>query len=1057
MANFGNNNFLGNQKRRNFIYNPPVSASRGRNSISAQHGIAKSDALMRISVTRATNETSARSSPHKRLKTSHHLQGIKSGEFAVEDEDALDDQLAALDDEFDDDLLTECDRIASVELQSREKDNSVVASSATNADVNGGLFINDFPSNNDDYNDDDDSLATHCTQEYAVGEISASTTPSKAATYCNGIAEDRVIGSRSLQQPFITHPQESGQVMQQTRQIDLSVKSMDQYVGSSSNSFVPETILDSKSVNETLIHSGNGKRLEMVHNEQLFQSLRKEIDKFKADFLAANDKVKTLEEEKFCRDGEMRILRDSLQHFEAAEKKRQAETKAQEVQRIREQSQREKDLEKQIESLTTQIQFKDREISQMIDRSRKRVSPSTEASSPLQKKSVSMSDVLPTGSSFFQKTSPESKSKSPRSLKTSDKERETLGKQRSQRLSEGENSETSASGGSSGGTSVLKRIRCQQREAHTLERELVQLDTESLAQTELVQNLLLPQDQEQNIPFLDIENDTLTDGSLISLLTRDMPINMSSSSNTRRSAVCTIDPSNTMHLFDTNTVSKLKNSAEDFVEKDSSRKFHSNTLVLQTLNGLLDSRHSENTFLGMTKKTLLSKFKHLHSLASATNFLPLLESHIAHYADYRTENNEENITATCLTRHSPTPDSPDSNDNSWFENDYAKNLGSLQDAALISLRLLNVLVLQSPEVCSCILKSARVFCGFECDPENNDKELNREMNRQQFFPGSEGKESFCQHPLFPRLKLAIRKESDQMLMRLKTEKDTNENNREEENVEHTELLGCLFKLIVPQRKESMTVAYKTLQVLTSLASKCELKYCTRLFPLLSGNLLSEFLTKDWSLTSLSLVTALLTALTRHAEFIKKLCTQSDDCILLKIYQGLLFRPQVPVSRCLEVHLQIVGFVNSLLSHSDSATLLFPLESECQCSLELIKCLVLMLDKLMNSVIQLPSASLSADNFSSLDLMLLRQGVFLLATLGFNDRLFVEHRVDVEHQYINVISNMTRFYKRISGLISEAEVLAVQDLVDFEHIEGIEWSQESDDEADETIEGMDIED
>ena len=152
-----------------------------------------------------------------------------------------------------------------------------------------------------------------------------------------------------------------------------------------------------------------------------------------------------------------------------------------------------------------------------------------------------------------------------------------------------------------GGVCVLKRIQCQQREAHTLERELVQLDTESVA--ELVQNLLLPHDQEQNVPFLDIENDTLTDGSLISLLTRDMP-NMSSSAYPRRSAVCTIAPSNTMHLFDTNTASKLKNSVEDFVEKDSSRKFRRNTLVLQGLNGLLDSRRSENTFLGMTKKTL---------------------------------------------------------------------------------------------------------------------------------------------------------------------------------------------------------------------------------------------------------------------------------------------------------------------------------------------------------------------------------------------------------------------------------------------------------------------
>lgn len=35
------------------------------------------------------------------------------------------------------------------------------------------------------------------------------------------------------------------------------------------------------------------------------------------------------------------------------------------------------------------------------------------------------------------------------------------------------------------------------------------------------------------------------------------------------------------------------------------------------------------------------------------------------------------------------------------------------------------------------------------------------------------------------------------------------------------------------------------------------------------------------------------------------------------------------------------------------------------------------------------------------------------------------------------------------------VLAVQELVEFEHIDGIEWSQESEDEEDETVEGMDV--
>ena len=40
-------------------------------------------------------------------------------------------------------------------------------------------------------------------------------------------------------------------------------------------------------------------------------------------------------------------------------------------------------------------------------------------------------------------------------------------------------------------------------------------------------------------------------------------------------------------------------------------------------------------------------------------------------------------------------------------------------------------------------------------------------------------------------------------------------------------------------------------------------------------------------------------------------------------------------------------------------------------------------------------------------MLLRQGVFLLSTLCLNDRLFVDHRVEVEHQYVHVVSSGNR--------------------------------------------------
>lgn len=114
----------------------------------------------------------------------------------------------------------------------------------------------------------------------------------------------------------------------------------------------------------------------------------------------------------------------------------------------------------------------------------------------------------------------------------------------------------------------------------------------------------------------------------------------------------------------------------------------------------------------------------------------------------------------------------------------------------------------------------------------------------------------------------------------------------------------------------------------------------------------------------------------------------------------------------------------------------------------------MLDKELNSLSQVPSEALTDHTHNSHSLMLLRQGVFLLSMLCLNDRMFVEHRAEVEHQYVNVVSGVTRLYKQIVGVISEAEVFAVQELVDFEHIQGIEWSQESEDE-DETVEGMEL--
>ena len=721
MANLGNNNLLGNQKRRNFIYNPAVSRARDRGSFAAQPVTSTSGAPFQSSVPSVSHE-----SPYKRFKTSHDLPGKRSAEFADEEAcrdlppDAFDDELGALDDGFDDELTAEqfdeCDRIVSRELQTQS-----TSSLPQNVDQR-GVSGNNVPSSlhvdPDQELSDDDSLATHCTQEYVfpVCQNSSATTSSKPHSSVSDMVTNPVSRSTILTSPAVRHIQESVDIAKPVKQGDSLLESfVDQSNGS--NFFIPDTNLDLRSVGKTASlasNNTNNHSARVVHSEEReMQALRQEIEKLKADYRAVTAKVKTLEEEKFCKDGEIRILRDSLQHFEVEEKRRQGEAKSVEIQQAREQSQREKDLEKQLENLTTQIQFKDREISQMIERNKKRANSSTDASSPLKKKTVNLSEVFPTGSSFFQKTSPEAKTKSPRSIKT--------GKQNSQRLSEGENSENSTLSGTSSGVSTLERMKAQQREADASEREIVQLCAQSFPEIELVQNLLSPQDKECQVPFQHPENRMLNDGGITSLLTLDTPM-INPHYITQRTALNETDASHTLRLFDTQATSKLKRSIEEVIQNDSSSSACINSTVLQTLTGLLN--HSHNMSLGESKSMAVSsKFKQNHHLPAATNFLALLESHIVHYVEHRTESNEENIPATCLARHSPTPDSPDSKDSAGSESDQTKNLAALQETALTSLRLLNILVLYSAEVCDCILKSARVFNESEGNQDENGKEM----------------------------------------------------------------------------------------------------------------------------------------------------------------------------------------------------------------------------------------------------------------------------------------------------------------------------------------------
>lgn len=1039
MSNFGNSNLLGNQRRRNFIYNPVATRSRDSSSFTPRPGSLTSSVQPGANINHE--------SPCKKFKSSHCLPDKKAEEIAAEEAcrdlplDAFDEEFDALEDDVDEELLTaaeqfdERDRAAAMKLETQRTYPAEVTSNATLRNENYSSASKDAfyssrlsPADFSDENDD-----TINTQEYVVNTAYSSLSETVGFP---------VSDTREFRAPIVTHPEEHARVKS-----DLVLHSFVDHCNGSVSIPSGHTTNSSSHNTTATSHLGDGQ----------MENLRKEIERLKADFVTASLKVKTLEEEKFCKDGEIKILRDSLEHYQADEKRRQGEERAVQEQQAREQSQHEKELEKQVENLTTQIRFKEREISQMIEHNKKRTASLTEGSnSSPKRKTVNLSEVFPTGSSFFQKTSPETKVRSPRSINQSPRDLKTQSKRNSQRLSEGDNSENSALSDNFSGSSTREKMKAQQRETNIGEKEIVQFHVETSLEVELVQNLLAPCEKELHL-FHDLENRTSNEGSIISLLSLDRPL-PNFHSALQKTTLTETNVSHTMRLFETQGTSNLQRSMDTVTQKDCSIS-GDNTLVMQTLSELLNQCQEDSDSKCITSTT---KLKDHHHLPKAINFLPLLECHILRYIEQRTETTDDNILSTCLPRGSPTQDFAEPKDGFGFESEHAKNLATLQTTALTTLRLLNILVLYSNEVCGCILKSSRAH-SYSSD-DDNDRVMERKGETSKIFSSKEV-EGFSQHPLFASCNIATKKsaglsshssDSSKQVTEVTTLK---EEGSSEPIVQQTELLGYLFKLLAPDQRESMSVVFTTLQVLTSLAKNCEAKYYPRMLPLLSDSLLSQCLSRDWSLNTLSLVTSLLTPLTRHSDILKRLCslTQSDhDCLLLKIYQGWSFTPDdVPTIHYQQVHLQIVGFVNNLLKNNDSSTLLFPPESECHCSLELIKCLVLMLNRVVNSLGNTSAESLIKHAKDSYSLVLLRQGVFLLSTLCLNDRLFVDHRVEVEHQYIHVVSSVTRLYKQIAAVISEAEVLAVQELVDFEHIDGIEWSQESEDEEDENVEGMDV--
>ncbi|XP_071484967.1 uncharacterized protein [Diadema antillarum] len=261
-----------------------------------------------------------------------------------------------------------------------------------------------------------------------------------------------------------------------------------------------------------------------------------------------------------------------------------------------------------------------------------------------------------------------------------------------------------------------------------------------------------------------------------------------------------------------------------------------------------------------------------------------------------------------------------------------------------------------------------------------------------------------------------------------------------------QLLKRLVKIVgIPRASgQSSTIQDTALRILLELARKLqeedaisfadESKPCPppiRFLELLSSGVLQPHLSTESPMHTRCLVLSLLTTLTKSWLLTQKMCNHSDTCLLLQIYQCVY--QGLPGKMGEHEMTKIARMVGVLLAnvtstHEEGAA--FLLDTDCQCSEEVVASLVMMLCREFQAL----DPEVDIDN-PRLDAV--RQGILPLHAL-FMDPHFTDHRLEAEQHFNYLIAEMTR----LAGRLPDFPKHEVGFLQDFEGSDEDEWDQDS---------------
>ncbi|XP_021265150.1 ATR-interacting protein isoform X3 [Numida meleagris] len=189
--------------------------------------------------------------------------------------------------------------------------------------------------------------------------------------------------------------------------------------------------------------------------------------------------------------------------------------------------------------------------------------------------------------------------------------------------------------------------------------------------------------------------------------------------------------------------------------------------------------------------------------------------------------------------------------------------------------------------------------------------------------------------------------------------------------------------------------------------------------LLSHQVLLRCLCPAVPLHAVLLTVKLLSILAQHHLLAAQLCSHSDTCLLLALYMYITSRPDksAPEVHWLQLEQEAVRLLTRCVRCSSPTVL--PPAAHCQCNLEVVKALIIMLHRQWMKM-RRSESSLCAHKEQIVQF--LRDAVLLLHSLSQKDKLFHEHCLEVLHQYDQAVPGIRAILRKTKKLSAREELI-----------------------------------